>query len=63
MSRGFHARWWRGSNAERVGLDTSDITTPFWWFETDTSDVFWWDGSTWRNLTTGGGSVWIWIGW
>ena len=45
---GFHAKWYNGSNAERTGFSTSGIFEPFFWYENDTGDLYYWDGSTWQ---------------
>jgi hypothetical protein len=52
----FHARWYSGTNAERLALDTSPLPTPTFFVETDTNDVYQWTGSTWSQVNGGGGS-------
>ena len=51
MSRRFHSNWFRGTNAERTGLATTDLTTPLWWYETDTGRPFYWNGVIWAGVS------------
>lgn len=50
MSRGFHSNWWRGSNAERTGFATTDLSTPLFWYETDTEVMYVWNGTSWAEV-------------
>jgi len=45
---GFHSKWYTGTAAERAGFATAGIFVPFMWYESDTGDLYYWDGSAWQ---------------
>lgn len=52
-----HVREIKGTNAERLGFATADLSVPALWFATDTLILWYWDGVAWNNLTAGGGAT------
>jgi hypothetical protein len=51
-----HCNWVQGTAAERSGFDASILQKPSWWYETDSEDVFLWNGSTWAEIPAAGGA-------
>ena len=45
----FHAQWRVGTEAERGAFSTTSLKTPFFWYESDTGDLWYWQGSAWRQ--------------
>lgn len=45
----FHGQWRVGSEAERGAFSTTSLKVPFFWYESDTGDLWYWEGSAWRQ--------------